>query len=217
MAQSRDDRDPEPTYCYCTRNPIEPERGNPELILRSLVRQAASIQPSTPILRPTLDLHREREATAFAGGGLSARESIKLLIALSNSRPLTTIIIDALDECEPIKRDVLLDGLSEMLRSSKSLVKIMISSRDDRDIKCHLDDCDNIQIEANNNQSDIEHFVSVELDNLITNKRLLSGKVPDELRQQIEKVLSNEAQGMSVYFSLRRCSPVPVGHCHALL
>ena len=125
-------------------------------------------------------------------------ESAALIVELTQHRPLTVVVIDALDECELTARDDLLDAFLNILQGSSSLIKILVSSRDDRDITCQLSGCPNLKISANKNEADIHRFVDEEVGRLIREKRLLSGKVSDDLEQQIKCVLRSEAQGMSV-------------------
>ncbi len=187
---------PCPIYFYCTRNPAEPERATPNAILRSLVRQLACSTSDETIVEPVKKLYQSRGQNGFAAGPLSLEESTTLIIKLSQNRPLTTIIIDALDECDFSSRGHLLDALSRILQDSCSLVKILVSSRADADIVCHFSDCPNLQIEASQNQKDIEHYVNIEVDSLINRKKLLYGKIPEELKQTIKRVLREQAQGM---------------------
>lgn len=90
---------------------------------------------------------------------------------------MTTIVIDALDECEPLLRDDLLGALFDILQGSNGLIKIIVSSRDERDISCYLAGCLNLEIRATENQADIDHFVNSEVDKLIQAKKILYGKV----------------------------------------
>ena len=187
---------PCPLYFYCTRNPAEPERATPDTILRSLVRQLACSTSDGTILEPVKELYKSREQNGFAAGPLTLDESTALIIELSQNRPLTTIIVDALDECDLSSRGDLLDALSGILQDSCGLVKILVSSRADADIVCHLSDCVNLRIEASQNQEDIERYVNFEVEYLIKRKKLLRGNVPEDLRQTIATYLRVEAKGM---------------------
>lgn len=80
---------------------------------------------------------------------------------------MTTIVIDALDECDPNTRDELLQVLQTVLSESTSLVKIFVSSRDDGDIKCQLEEYPNLTISSSNNFSDIRAFVTFETEKLV--------------------------------------------------
>lgn len=185
-----------PIYFYCTRNPAEPERGNPETILRSLVRQLSNQPPDGALLDPVQNTYQAREKDGFAAGPLTIEESTNLIIELCHKRQLTTIVVDALDECEPVLREELLSAFNDILQASEGLVKILVSSRNERDIVCHLEGCINLEIQASNNQADIVHFVRTELDTLIQNKALLSGRVSRKLRQEMELILCEGASGM---------------------
>ena len=115
-----------------------------------------------------------------------------MIIALTEHRPLTTIAIDALDECEKV--DDLLDALSQIVRNSSGLVKVFVSSRDD--LVCQLQDYPNLEVEANHNQDDIASFVHHEISRMIRTKRLLHGLVPVSLKEDIKRTLCEKAQGM---------------------
>ena len=187
---------PCPIYFYCTRNPAEPERASPDTILSSLARQLANLTSGGPILEPVRKLYKSREQNGFAAGPLMLEESTALIIQLSQDRPLTTIIIDALDECDFSSRGDLLDALSRILQDSCGLVKILVSSRADADIVCHFSDCLNLQMGASQNQEDVEYYVDFEVERLIKRKKLLYGNVSLELKQIIRVVLREQAQGM---------------------
>lgn len=110
---------------------------------------------------PVQNSYKARQTDGFAAGPLTVTESTALIIELSQSRRLTTIVIDAFDECDPVLRGELFDALTEMLQSSNVLVKILVSSRNQRDIMCELTGCLNVEIEAKKNQADIYHFVNL--------------------------------------------------------
>lgn len=191
-----EDKNPNPIYFYCARNPAEPERAKPDAVLRSLVRQLSVRNPHEAILEPVRRVYKEREDGAFAAGTLTLEESTALIIELSQCRQLTTIIVDALDECEQSLRLELLDAFNEILQGSNGLIKILVSSRDVGDIVCQLEGCLNLEIQASKNQVDINRFVDWGVDDLIKRKQLLSGKISDDLRQEIKQVLCEKAGGM---------------------
>ena len=190
------ERNPRPIYFYCTRDPAERERANPDAILRGLVRQLACSASDGTILEPVKELYRSREQDGFAAGPLTLDESTALIIELSQDRPLTTIIIDALDECDLSSRGDLLEALSKILQDSRSLVRLLVSSRADADIVCHFSDCPNLQLEASQNQEDIDYYVKSEVEDLIKRKKLLRGNVSENLKRTIQSVLSEQAKGM---------------------
>ena len=156
--------------------------------------------PSTGILpripAPAREVYDSRKKDAFAAGPLTSSECVKLIIQLANQRTLTTIVIDALDECDLSSRAELLESLDQVVEESAGLIKILISSRNDRAITCHLEGFPNLTINANDNHKDIAKFVEHKVDTMIKSKKLLWGKVSTELRKLIEETLCERADGM---------------------
>lgn len=137
-----------------------------------------------------------RMQDAFAAGPLTSSECVKLMIKLASQRTFTTIVIDALDECDLSSRAELLESLDQVVEESAGLIKILISSRNDRAITCHLEGFPNITINAHDNHTDIARFVEHEVDTMIKSKKLLWGKVSTELKKLIKETLCERADGM---------------------
>ena len=192
------DRNPNPIYFYCQRNHTEPELSDPEAILRSLVRQMSCLRPGGALLEPVRKVYGARKKDGFAAGSLSSHECTALIVEMTKHRLMTTIVIDALDECDPEKRGILLEALSSIVTDSAGLVKLFVSSRDDRDIVLHLGECPNLKIQASHNQSDITRYVNSEVSKVIHSRKWRSGKVDKMLEQEIKLALIEKAQGMSV-------------------
>ncbi|KAI9771411.1 MAG: hypothetical protein M1839_002801 [Geoglossum umbratile] len=194
------------SYFYCARNSAEPQRADPEEILRSILKQLSSSKSELPIREPVASIYKERRDEAEEDGceptKLSLAECIELILALTEINP-AIIIIDALDECDPARRHELLMALERVIQESASLVKVFVSSRDDNDIVCRLDNCSNVLINANDNGKDIEDFVSRTLTKAIEDKRLLGGQVSEELKSRIIATLIRGAQGMFRWVSLQ--------------
>lgn len=109
------DREPL-SYFYCSRNTEEPEPADPEEIFRSLLRQLSCVKPGHPILPPVAAKYNERMERNFALAKLSTEECVQLLLELSRIYPSITIVIDALDECDPAGRPEFLENLDEILQ-----------------------------------------------------------------------------------------------------
>ncbi|KAF2682392.1 hypothetical protein K458DRAFT_390882 [Lentithecium fluviatile CBS 122367] len=139
---------PQPVFFYCSRNPAEPARSDPQAILASLARQLSCLEPGKPLIRPAVNLFKEKEEEGFASGSLQMDESLNLVLQLIAQYPLATIVIDAMDECNPQKRHELLKALEHILRNSSSLVKIFVSSRNDQDIVLRLQHYLNLEIDS---------------------------------------------------------------------
>ncbi len=145
---------------------------------------------------PARQVYDARKKDGFAAGPVTSSECVKLMIQLASQRTITTIVIDALDECDLSSRAELLEALDQVLEESAGLIKILISSRNDRAITCHLEGFPNITINANDNHTDIARFVEHEVDTMIKSKKLLWGKVSTELRKLIKQTLCERADGM---------------------
>ena len=192
------------SYFYCARNTAEQQRAQPDEVMRSIVKQLSCSSSDRTVWQPVVNTYNERKEQAEEEGGepakLSMQDCVNLILAFAEQNPIT-IIIDALDECDPSKRHDLLTAIETLIRDSSNLVKIFVSSRDDNDIVCRLSDSSNIYIHARDNGEDIERFVKTEVAQSIELKRLLDGKVPGYLKDQIVNALTQGAQGMYVYVS----------------
>jgi hypothetical protein len=188
---------PQPVFFYCSRNPAEPTRSDPKAILASLARQLSSLGPGKPLLKPTIDLFKKEEAEGFASGQLQIEESCQLIMQLIELYPQTTVIIDAMDECNPTTRLELLQALENVLQASSSLVKVFVSSRDDQDIVLRLSNYPNLEIDSQRNSDDIARFVKDEVERLIQAGKLLrhSSSQAEMKRLIIDKVIEG-ATGM---------------------
>jgi hypothetical protein len=188
---------PPPVFFYCSRNTAEPARSSPEAIIASIVRQLSSLQPGLPLLAPIITAYMKKEAEGFASGTLQIHESCALIVQLVEYYPLTTIVIDALDECDPERRADLLEALEAILRDSSHLVKIFVSSRGDQDIVCHLQGYPNLEIASDRNMDDIVLFVRAETQNLITKRKLLRfSSNKEELKEVIINQVTSGSGGM---------------------
>lgn len=110
-----------------------------------------------------------------------------------NIFPQTTIIIDALDECDPNDRWMLLDLLEDIIRVPESLTKVFVSSRDDLDIKLLLQNVPNLFIQAKDNGVDIKRYIDREI---TRRKKFLDSISSDGLKDEICSELLSKANGM---------------------
>jgi len=186
-------------YFYCARDTAEPERADPSEIMRSLLKQISNCKPDEPVRKNILAEYdrRKKEADDDATeiNQLNIGECVAHILEVTNETS-ATIVVDALDECDPATRHELLRALKEVVTRSASLVKLFISSRDNADITLRLADVPNIYIKASDNGEDIERFTHQEVDKAIQEQRLLGGNVSDDLREQIKLKLIQDSQGM---------------------
>jgi len=127
-----------------------------------------------------------------------------LALKLVDQYPVTTIIIDALDECDLQARGILLDFIKNTLKNSSSLVKFFVSSRRENDIVMQLKYFPKIDISSTKNQDDIETFVEFETKKLVSSGALLgTSQSRQELQNKIIEKVSQDAAGMCVARSPR--------------
>lgn len=178
-------------YFYCDRN--QSDRRDPTLILNSLVRQL-SVSKKDGCIQPSLvELYKQRKSTGFASGALDIEESRDILLKLIQSYPQTTLVVDALDECNKQTRTQFVDILDMLVSQSPNLVKIFLSSRPDPDIKHRFEGGPNMEIKATDNQNDISKFVVDKMDNSPPYWR---SQIGPDLRKEICETLVDKSEGM---------------------
>ena len=182
-------------YFYCAREAAEPERADPEKILLSIARQLSGTDTTQPIREAARQMYDNHKQDGFDGKSLSLDQTVALILDLLERTP-ATIIVDALDECDPNSRHELLDSFDEIIQKSANVVKILVSSRDDGDILCRLETSPNLYINAKYNSADIKRFIRVEIALATKRKRLLSGRVSETLQNVIIESLERGAHGM---------------------
>ncbi|KAH6964919.1 hypothetical protein EDB82DRAFT_436112, partial [Fusarium venenatum] len=186
-------------YFYCARNPAEPKRGAPIEILRSLLKQLAFSHADGAIRDVVAELFEEKDKVAEREGceieQLTIEECVSTILRILEEQP-ATIIIDALDEVDPKKRQKLLSALQRIIRNSSSLVKVMVSSRDDSDLRAHLSNLPNIYIRADDNAQDIRRFTHHYVQQALDNGALLNGVISDDLKANLLEHLDRKAMGM---------------------
>lgn len=177
-------------FFYCNR--AEDPRRDPSVILHTFLKQfcVQSPGPNLPkLVREAYKPIRERGNASSQWGFQKCQE---LLLSLSEIYPQTTMVIDALDEIHQDQRQVLLEALGMIVKSSRSRVKIFISSREHQDIQEALG-CSSIG--AIDNKADIQGFVQREVTTFIE-KRWKHLKDKNTLAEDIASALISKADGM---------------------
>ncbi|KAH6710655.1 hypothetical protein BKA61DRAFT_578491 [Leptodontidium sp. MPI-SDFR-AT-0119] len=212
--QARAQGDGGVAYFYCARTANEPERADPTELLRCLLEQMACLDESEPIQLPVVTAYnsRKKEARGRKPEKLGMGECAEVVIELLRLNAVT-IIVDGLDECDPTRRQDLLDMFQKIINDANNIVKIFVSSRDDHDIVHRLSQVPNLYIGAVNNKEDIENFVTSRVSEAILKERILCGRVPQQLRNVIVETLIQKSEGMFRLASLhidRLCDPSQV-------
>ncbi|KAI1314158.1 hypothetical protein F5Y03DRAFT_389634 [Xylaria venustula] len=174
-------------FFYCDRN--EEERRKPLSILRSLVRQLSTTIKNPDYIRTELKV-RCREARSH-GSDLSLETCKEQLLESVNLYSQTTLVLDALDECDPNLRGQILEVVEYLISRSENGLKVFISSRPDRDIKDRFLKTPNIEVQATDNEEDIDKFVREKIVQH-GNWRNMS----QDLRDSIVEKLHAKSQGM---------------------
>jgi hypothetical protein len=178
-------------YFYCDRN--ESIRQDPELILNSFARQLSVSQNGDAIQRSLVQLYYQKRKTGFASGKLKMEETRDILLQLVRIYAQTTLVLDALDECDKETRTQLVDILDTLVTQSPKPVKIFISSRPDRDIKHRFECGPNVHIKATDNRVDIAKFVDDKLKNSPDHWR---NSISPDLKREIRETIVNKSEGM---------------------
>ena len=204
MKRSSDGRGPPPVYFYCSRNAAESQRSDAAAIFSSIVRQLSCTEPGLPLLPPVVEIY-EKKGRGFDSHGLRIEDSCEIIKKLIEYYPMTTIVIDALDECNAEEREMLLDAIEGLLQdSSLGLLKVFLSSRDDQDITCTLREYPNVDLVSSRNSADIEAFVRDETNRLVRKQRLLRhSNAKEELVTLVVDKVSRGADGMFRWASLQ--------------
>lgn len=144
-----------------------------------------------------------------SSGSLTLEESKVLILELSENYLQTTIIIDALDECDRDTRRGLFSALNT-IATSTSRVKIFLTSRYDSDIYDMFCSSLNYYLDPKDNSHDINAYIDTQMEQRCdptrqhgVQKLLLKGNVDPELKSEVIATLQRKANGM--YLSL----PVP--------
>lgn len=164
--------------------------------MQALVKQLSTQLVDICLPKPVVDEYNKRKSNGFGSRNLDFSECQTMLTLLLSMYPQTTIVVDALDEVDRASRQSFLEALNTIANTSKNLVKIFVSSRDDDDIVLKLKDVPNLYISTKDNMRDIERFVLREIDSSISKCKLLRGEVDDQLKTQIITALLEKANGM---------------------
>lgn len=185
-------------YFYCNR--AEESRREPESILNTLIQQLCQTecQAADKLLKPVVDIYQAREKAGQKSSRLSLGESQELLVQLTNLYPRTTICIDALDEVGDTDeiRMHLLRSLNKVIAKSKSLVKIFATTRMHPDIVRQFEIFPRIELQPDDNESDINKFVRTRVQSILDEGLLLGGNVDGELKAEIQNALCKRSRGM---------------------
>ncbi len=144
-----------------------------------------------PLKPAAVRIHLRETSLGSRDASFGLKECQKLFTELVNGYTHVTVLIDALDEIDSNSRFEILSFLVRVVRSTKTTLKIIVSSRNESDIYDYLGGGKNYYIDSADNAKDIEQYVKHEI-----SRRLLFGKASEDLILRVETLLNSKAQGM---------------------
>ena len=204
-------------YFYCDLS--KPDRRDPTTILRSFIRQMVMSSKNDARRNYLLKLYKTRQQEGFPSGELKLEDSQSILLDIVRSPTLfgrITLIVDGLDECVKDTREAFLDILDYLISISntraqnmsaqmngqgKKSMKILVSSRPNRDIKRSLIHGLNLEVKADDNQDDIDKFIEEKITK--NPPRKWPTHISPELIKTVKNKLMNESRGMFQWTALQ--------------
>jgi len=168
-------------YFYCKRN--EKDREDPLSILRSYVRQLSTSLGKPGYIRKQLG-HVRREARRKGWSGLSLQSCRDQLVESVDIYTTTTLVLDALDECDMTVLDQFIVAIEDVLSQTSNVLRVFISSRPDREIRRQFSSRPNIEIQAKDNKADIGKFLDINVVKRESWSPLLPKVIKDALLQR---------------------------------
>lgn len=187
-------------YFYCNKQ--DPARSEPKEILRSIIRQLATgpwkeNSGSTSVHKTVHSLwlksRRQGILSTFA-------QWEACLLELIDTYPRTTIVLDALDECNAEQRQSLINLLVTLATRGAHAkpVKIFVAARPEEDIRRHLEDDHVILMQDKHNAADIDNFVRMKISE---HRRWF--KLPRDFQNEVVDTLLDKSGDMFLFASLQ--------------
>lgn len=185
----------QPAYFYCARISEERSRSQVKPILQSLLRQLVSTSGSCR------GVYEKLKQRADDKQDVDLDTIIVLLSECVRARKVTTIYIDALDECEADDQRKLLKVSQDLL--SEGFVKVFVTSRNDDNLKNGwLKEVPEISVTGN--KADIDMFIETRIDGMVADQELTpQSPISPALRDHIKMILKDRAKGMFQWVALQ--------------
>ncbi|XRM36928.1 hypothetical protein ABZX51_000417 [Aspergillus tubingensis] len=195
-------------YVFCSRNRSDGRWQDCRRLVCCLIAQLARLKPSGPLngrlIRTFEDMiQKEGEVAVKEGAGLSWNDACQLLCELID-KGVTTICIDAIDECAEDCRGIFLRLIDRLLtKPDGGRVKVLLSSRTSLNIAerfpmwyCH-------SVEMGQNGADIQAYARDSAAKCVEGMRSRGYSVSAELEEKLMRHLVGDAQGMFLWIELR--------------
>ncbi|KAG4262374.1 hypothetical protein FPRO03_10604 [Fusarium proliferatum] len=182
-------------FFYCKRD--EENRRNPKDILSSILRQLSTPVTEDEAQRIHIAIKDLPNRLALKGTTINVSTCENVIRTLAEDYPKTTIILDALDECDRDTREELMTVLNNLTNASSKL-RLFISSRHDEDILRHFRVVPIIEMEATDNEEDIACFVEHKL---FQDSRW--SHIGVEIQDEVKTLFHKKSQGMFQWAALQ--------------
>jgi len=132
----------------------------------------------------------------FRGTSPDAEDLEPLLHGIAATSGIVIFVIDGLGECARADRIIVLKMLHRLMSTSRSIIKIFFSSREDMigDICRVFNTCRQVSMDCEEACADIPTYVNDIIAEKVENGELVIGNI--QLRQDIQDVLIQGANGM---------------------
>ncbi|KAJ4123041.1 hypothetical protein NW768_010033 [Fusarium equiseti] len=194
---------------YCSNDPAEPERSEAIHILKSFVKQLTTPGDQTSIRPPAFQAFLEKKAEVDKTGErlaqLEINECLDLICDLCQTSP-AILVIDALDECRLQQRDILLDSLDEITARAGDVVKVLVSSRYERDIAANLQGAAHIEITPAASRQDMHLYIETGVTDFVMRWCKIHQETEESRADIYEKMVSaltSGANGMFLWVKLQ--------------
>ncbi|KAK4059664.1 hypothetical protein Trihar35433_10711 [Trichoderma harzianum] len=175
-------------YFYCSRS--DTTRRDPKSVYQSYIRQLSQLNHyPTGMHKNIFDLYRKAKKEQRQ---LSMPECKAALSELLKSYPRTTLVLDALDECEVDARKEIVLVLRSLATDAERPVKVYIASRREPDIERNLGSENLIEIGTSDNKGDIEKYIEQEMKKFSEEWESVSQGV----REEVKRTITDQSDGM---------------------
>ncbi|KAJ4419129.1 hypothetical protein N0V82_005142 [Gnomoniopsis sp. IMI 355080] len=184
-------------FFYCKRSEVS--RRDPLQVLRSIVRQLA-VPHKRANLRGLIHqkIHDQYNAGRETAANLNFEACRAVLKEFFETYPQTTIVLDALDECDKDCRHELMSLFDELLAQAPRPIKLFVASRPDVDITEHFHERAFINIRATENHEDINKYIHAEVQ-----KHPRWSRLNQAFRIEISSTLLHKSDGMFQWAALQ--------------
>ncbi|KAF4953033.1 hypothetical protein FGADI_6303 [Fusarium gaditjirri] len=189
-------------YYYCSGAQSEPERANPDAILRSVIRQLAVDETARRVDPIVVSEYEKSTKHQNNVSRLGFNECSTLLQQLTSNKT-TIILLDAIDELEILNRSKLVQAFEEVVTESDGVIKLLATSRNDTQIKKLMHKAIPIEVSKEHNHHDIASFVETQVASIVRSKAFVDEYAPQGLLERIRDALTTGAQEMFLWVELQ--------------